>query len=83
LKNNNILKFDTLYKEINSESVQILIPHIIEYFNFKHSEEEIFRFYNTLTDSWYARLDFSNFSVESMILLAEEIMGNVLKVNNK
>lgn len=82
LHNYHIITFKTLYYEANKVSVEILLPHIKAHFGFQKSDEEIFQFYNTLTDVWYTRLDFSNTSVEKMANLAEEITGNVLALSN-
>jgi AcrR family transcriptional regulator len=82
LYNCHIATFKTLYSEANKICVEILLPHIKNHFEFQQSDEEVFRFYNTLTDAWYSRQDFSNTSVEEMTKLAEEITGNVLALHN-
>ena len=83
LKNIQIEKLYSIYAKSNSECIQLLLPHIKTHFGFHQPDEEVFRFYNTLTDAWYTRLDFSNFKVEKMINLAEEIAGNVLALHYK
>ena len=79
-KNSHIPKYNDLYVASNKDSINTLLPNIKEYFGFEAADKEIFKFYNTLTDTWYSRLDFSNFSVATMSALAEEIMGDVLKL---
>jgi AcrR family transcriptional regulator len=83
LRNCHIKIYSDLYYESNNISIKKLLPHIKRYFGFIYTDEEIFQFYNTLTDAWYARLDFSDISVEKMISLAEEIMNNVLNLSQK
>ena len=78
LHNCHIPTYKTLYYEANKVCIQILLPHIKTHFGFKQSNEEVFRFYNTLTDVWYTRLDFKDTSPEKMANLAEEITGNIL-----
>lgn len=80
LKNSHIASYRELYHSGNNETIKNILPQIKAYFEFNYSDEEIFKFYNTLTDAWYAKLDFSNFSVKSMIALAEEIMDNILRL---
>jgi hypothetical protein len=74
-----------LYYEANKACVEILLPHIKTHFDFQQSDKEVFHFYNTLTDAWYSRLDFSNTNAEKMANLAEEITGSILALqkNNK
>lgn len=78
LFNCHIEAFKNLYYEANKISINALIPHIKEHFNFQQPDEEVFRFYNILTDAWYTRLNLSDTSAKEMASLAEEIAGNVL-----
>lgn len=81
LHNCHISAFKTLYFEANKVAIQMLLPHIKSHFGFQQSDGEVFHFYNTLTDAWYTRLDFSNINPEIMANLAEEIAGNVLTLH--
>lgn len=84
LRNCHIPSFKTLYYEANKASIEILLPHIKRHFGFNQPDKEVFRFYNTLTDAWYTRLNLSDTNVEEMADLAEEIAGNVLAlIKNK
>ena len=78
LHNCHIPTYKTVYFETNKVCIQILLPHIKTHFGFNQSNEEIFRFYNTLTDAWYSRLDLKDTSPGKMANLAEEITGNIL-----
>jgi AcrR family transcriptional regulator len=78
LHNCHIPTYKTLYYEANKGCIQILLPHIKSHLGFNPTDEEVFRFYNILTDAWYTRLDLKDTSPEKMISLAEEITGNIL-----
>lgn len=83
LFNCHIPIFKTLYYEANKVCIQMLLPHIKTHFGFHQPDDEVFDFYNTLTDAWYTRLDASNTNAEKMANLAEEIAENVLALHNK
>jgi len=83
LFNNHIPAFKSLYCEANKISIQILLPHVKAHFGFHQPDEEVFDFFNTLTDAWYSRLDLSDTNPEKMADLAEEVTGNVLALHNK
>jgi len=70
--------YSSPYYSINNASIKILLPQIKVYFQTNHSDLDIIKFYNTLTDAWYSQLNFTNLSVDSMIDLAENIMENTL-----
>lgn len=78
LRNCHIEMYSKAYCCVNSSSIKIILPHIKSYFQTNHSDHEIMNFYNTLTDTWYSRITFTNLSVDSMIDLAENIMENTL-----
>jgi AcrR family transcriptional regulator len=80
--NSHIVSFNELYHYGNDEIIKCLVPYVKAYYKLKYSDKEIFNFYSTLTDAWYAKLDFTNLSVKSMIELAEEIMDNILRLSN-
>lgn len=82
LFNCHIPTFKSLYYEANKVSIQILLPLIKAHFGFNQPDEEVFNFYNTLTDAWYTRLNLSDTNPEKMASLAEEIAGNVLALYN-
>jgi len=46
----------------------------------KEYEKELWK---TLTDSWYARLDFEDFSPESLAELSDSIMQSILEFNRE
>nr|WP_321451282.1 TetR/AcrR family transcriptional regulator [uncultured Carboxylicivirga sp.] len=82
LRNNHLQAFNDVYKSINIRSIEILIPVIRKYFASDRMDKEIFEFYNTLTDAWYARLNCKNISVDHMCNLAIEIMEHTLGLYN-
>jgi len=83
LKNRHIVNYNDLYIKGNKDVIKGILPQIKAYFGFEYTYEEIFDFYNTLTDAWYATLDFNNFSVKSMTDLAESIMASILRITNE
>lgn len=80
--NSHINDFNELYHSGKNEIVKCIVPHVKTYYKLNYSDKEIFNFYNTLTDAWYAKLDCTNLSVKSMIELAEEIMDNILRLSD-
>jgi hypothetical protein len=82
LQNNQIDMYRKAYNRSHTSSIKILLPHIKPYFPTHHSDLDVIKFYKTLTDAWYSQLNFSNLSVDSMINLAENIMGNTLGLYN-
>lgn len=78
LLNSNVKEYQEIYSDFNLKSIKILLPLIKPYFGSNLSDKEIYLFYNTLTDAWYSRLNFSNFSVNYMVNLAKEIMNNTI-----
>lgn len=83
LRNSHVKEYQEIYNEINLNSIKILLPLIKPYFGNNLSDKEIYQFFNTLTDAWYSRLNFSNFSVNYMVDLAEEIMNNTVGAYQK
>ncbi|MBR8538109.1 TetR/AcrR family transcriptional regulator [Carboxylicivirga sediminis] len=70
--------FYRLYKDANETSIKILLPLIKALFDTDKTDREIIQFYHILTDAWYIRLNAKQFTVESMINLATDIMENTL-----
>ena len=62
--------------------LKILLPFIKDYFGLNITDAEVVTFYNTLTDSWYSRIDTENLSVEEMTSTAVSLMDNMLSVIN-
>ncbi len=82
LRNCHIDSYRTAYYSINNDSIKMLLPQIKVYFPTNHSDLDVIKFYNILTDAWYSQLNFTSLSVDSMINLAENIMGNTLGLYN-
>jgi AcrR family transcriptional regulator len=78
LLNSHREEFYVLYKSANQRSMVLLLPQIKGLFDTTGSNEEFIRFYHTLTDTWYIRLDPNDFTVESLMSLATDIMENTL-----
>lgn len=78
LKHCSNADFCALYRRANDKSLQILLPLIKTQFASTSSDLDLIKFYHTLTDAWYTRLDTNNFTVESMIALAQSILENTM-----
>ncbi|WP_223033989.1 MULTISPECIES: TetR/AcrR family transcriptional regulator [Hanstruepera] len=78
LRNAHIKEFFEVYSNFNQSSIKILLPLIKPHFGGNFTDKEIHQFYNTLTDAWYSKLNFSDFSVDYLNSLAEEIMNNTI-----
>jgi len=74
----DIEAFYRLYRGTNETSIQILLPLIKALFETDKTDREIIEFYHILTDAWYIRLNAKQFTVESMINLATDIMESTL-----
>jgi AcrR family transcriptional regulator len=83
LKNSHVEAYQKTYNDLNRSSIQLLIPLLKPYFDNSLSEKEMRQYFNILTDAWYSRLTFTNFSVEYMIKLAEEIIRDTLELYKK
>jgi AcrR family transcriptional regulator len=82
-KHRSDIRFGYLYNSGNSSSADIILPVFRDYYELTVSDSALRGLWKTLTDSWYARMDFDNFSPESMAELAEEIMQSILTFNRE
>ena len=58
-------------------SADIIVPKFMEFFKVDLPLEKGKLLWYTLTDAWYARLDFNNYTVESLIELCYEVVDSV------
>jgi hypothetical protein len=82
-KHRSDIRFGYMYNSGNSSSADIILPVFRNYYELTVSDSALRALWKTLTDSWYSRLDFDNFSPESMAELAEEIMQSILTFNRE
>jgi AcrR family transcriptional regulator len=82
-KHRSDIRYGYIYNSGNSSSADIILPVFRNYYELTVSDSALRALWKTLTDSWYSRLDFDNFSPESMAELAEEIMNSILTFNRE
>ena len=73
-KHRDIPKYNTAYIKGTTLSVDLVVPKFKEFFNINLPDEQVKELYLTLTDTWYSRLNFNNYSVEYLCELCFEIM---------
>lgn len=76
-KHRDISKYNTAYIKGTTLSVDLIVPKFKEYFYINLPEEQVKELWFTLTDTWYSRLNFNNYSVEYLCELCFEIMDTI------
>lgn len=71
--------FNLVFQKGRQKTNKIIVPLFISYYNFNVPDNLAEELWNSLTESWYLRLDPKDVTVESMQKLTEEIMQTVLK----
>jgi AcrR family transcriptional regulator len=82
-KHRSDIRFGYIYNSVNSSSAELILPVFREYYRLNVSEPALKALWKTLTDSWYSRLDFENFSPESLAELSDSIMQSILRFNRE
>lgn len=82
-KNRENLKFNAAYNKSVALSADLIAPKFREYFNIDLDHESTKALWFTLTDTWYSRLNFNNFSVDSLCALCYEIIDTILPLIEK
>lgn len=76
--------FNMVYMNVNKKSNEFIIPLFIEYYNFNIPYQTAEQLWDSLTDTWYSRLNPDDLSPSTMSQLTEEIMHTILQfVNSK
>lgn len=70
-------RYDEAYKKGVALSAYLIVPKFKEYFKIELPDNEVRELWFTLTDAWYSRLLFDNFSVDYMIDLCYNIMDTI------
>lgn len=79
-------KFNHAYKKGVALSADLIAPKFRTFFNINLPNEEVKALWFTVVDAWYARLNFNEYSVESLIDSCYEIMDAIkplIENNNK
>lgn len=82
-KHRSDIRFGYIYNTANSSSADIILPVFRDYYELTVSDSALRALWKTLTDSWYSRLDFEDFSPESLAELADNIMQSILTFNRE
>ena len=80
-KHRSDVRFGYIYNSINSSSADIILPVFRDYYELTVSDPALKALWKTLTDSWYSRLDFEDFSPETLAELSDSIMQSILQFN--
>jgi AcrR family transcriptional regulator len=71
--------YNLIFVKGRQKSNTVLVPLFIRYYNFNIPNKLAEELWDSLTDSWYLRLDPDNLTVDSMQKLTEDIMETLLK----
>ena len=82
-KHRSDVRFGYIYNTLNSSSADIILPVFRDYYKLTVSEPALRALWKTLTDSWYSRLDFEDFSAVSLAELSDSIMQSILEFNRE
>ena len=82
-KHRSDVRFGYIYNSMNSSSSDIILPVFRDYYKLTVTDAALKALWETLTDSWYSRLDFENFSPESLAELSDSIMQSILRFNQE
>jgi AcrR family transcriptional regulator len=82
-KHRSDVRFGYIYNCVNSSSADIILPVFRDYYKLTVSDPALKALWKTLTDSWYSRLDFEDFSPESLAELSESIMQSIMEFNRE
>ncbi|MDB4584045.1 TetR/AcrR family transcriptional regulator [Draconibacterium sp.] len=77
-KNRENYRYNKAYKQGVALSADLIAPKFKDFFKIDLSHEAVKSLWFILTDTWYSRLNFNNFSVDSLCALSYEIMESVL-----
>jgi AcrR family transcriptional regulator len=82
-KHRSDVRFGYIYNSVNSSSADIVLPVFRDYYKLTVSDPALKALWKTLTDSWYSRLNFEDFSPESLAELSDSIMQSILEFNRE
>ena len=82
-KHRSVVRFGYIYNSLNNSSADIILPVFRDYYKLTVSDPALKALWKTLTDSWYSRLNFEDFSPESLAELSDSIMQSILEFNRE
>jgi len=74
--------FNLVYINVNKKSNEFIIPLYIDYYNFNIPIETAEQLWDSLTDTWYSRLNPDDLSPGAISQLTEDIMETILRFLN-
>lgn len=77
-KNRENSRYNNAYKKGVALSADLIAPKFKDFFNIDLPHESVKSLWYVLTDTWHSRLNFNNFSVDSLCALCYGIMESVL-----
>lgn len=82
-KNREHSKFNEAHKKGVALSADFIVPKFKAFFKIDLPDEAVKSLYYTLTDAWYSRLNFEDFSVDSLCASCHEVMDSILPLIEK
>jgi AcrR family transcriptional regulator len=82
-KNSEQPEFNEAYKQTLALSSDLIVPKFMVFSKIDLPHESVKSLWYTLTDSWYSRVNFDNYSVDSLCELYYEIMDSVTPLIEK
>ncbi|MCU4175331.1 TetR/AcrR family transcriptional regulator [Carboxylicivirga sp. N1Y90] len=77
-KHRDISRYNEAHIKGVALSADLIIPKFKAYFNINLPDDQVKQLWFTLTDTWYSRLSFNNYSVDYLCELCHEIMASIL-----
>ena len=78
-RNRHTLKYNHIYLTLNNTTGEFIIPKFENYYKLNASAPVVKSLWDTLTDSWYSRIDFDSFTVDTLCAISEETMLAILE----
>ena len=76
-KNREHPKFNDAYEKGRALSTDLIIPKFKDFFKIDLPDEDVKALWFTVIDTWYSRLNFNDYSVDSLIASGYEIMDTL------
>lgn len=82
-KNREHVKFNEAYKQTTALSADLIVPKFMDFLKIDLPFEAGKSLWFTLTDTWYSRINFENFTVDSLSEISYEVMASVIPLIKK
>lgn len=77
------IEFNEAYMQTVALSADLIVPKFMIFYKIDLPFEEAKSLWFTLTDTWYSRLDFENYTVDSLCELSCKIMDSIIPLIKK